>query len=159
MGGMKTIRQRVLSALLLGTACVVGCSSLTRIRTLGEVLDQGAVHQNKEQVLAMIEGKRLRTGSPDGRSWLDLDFNPDGNFAGTVRSFGTGPMSDRTSAADGTWRVEDNGRWCVDIAMRDWSMKERRCFHVFMLGNEMVLAGSATNRDAKAGAKARSDLK
>jgi hypothetical protein len=159
MGHMKTIRLRVLPALLFGAACVAGCSSLTRIRTLGEVLDQGAVHQDKDQVLAMIEGKLLQTGSPDGRSWLDLHFNPNGDFTGTVRAYGTGPMSDRTSAADGTWRVEDSGRWCVDITMRDWAMKERRCFHVFRLGSELVLAGSATNREAKAGVKAQSDLK
>jgi hypothetical protein len=128
------------------------------MHNLGDLLDKGAVHQNQEQVVSQVTGHTLKTISPDGKAWLNFAFAADKTFTGTVRAFAQYSLTDFTSKANGTWTVDPDGKWCLNITMTDWNMKQRSCFHLFFMPDQMVLSGSANDRAAQAGLRPRSDL-
>ena len=153
-----TTLSYVTFTILTMTGCQTSMLAMPPMYKLGQLLDQGAVNLPRADVVALFEGRSLKTISPDNESWFDIRFSRDGTLSGKVHAIGAMAIVRSSSQAIGTWTVDDAGQMCADTEMPEFYMKRRWCLTVFSLGDQLVFSKSPTRREAAAGVRPRSDF-
>jgi len=103
--------------------------------TVGALLASGAHKVEAPTLRTLIAGHRLQNRFMGAdREWTHA---ADGTLAGT--SVGT---QGQRSPGSGTWRVHDDGRYCVDIRWAGIGSPEAWCCYVFQRGSEFFDAPS-----------------
>ena len=119
--------------------------ALAQSATLGEALDKGAKKLEKADLDALMSGSRYEGRSTSGtdRSWTHA---ADGRLDAQAR----GAFANTSPRGTGTWRVSDDGQYCVDIAWGSaGKFPEKWCLHVFQQDGMYYGVRDAANRDAK----------
>ncbi len=92
------------------------------------VADDAAVKMTKDELLAFLPGTNVTHVNKGGstRRWTN---DPDGTLAASTdnKKYGSG-MGVRIHTSRGTWKVSDDGKYCIDI---DWKREaEKWCYSV-----------------------------
>jgi hypothetical protein len=113
---------------------------------LGELLAKQAVKLTKEDVEKLVTGANVyNRGTQTERWWDNL---PEGK----IRSArGAGSFShNRSFTGDGTWQVNDQGQYCVDLLWGNSRNPEKWCRFLFKVGSDYYGASSAENPESAA---------
>lgn len=111
--------------------------------TVGELLDKGG----KQWLKADYEGlfpARMQYRWPNGQGEGDLLFTADGQLSGTEHHY----ASRSESPATGTWKLEEDGKFCAPKEMPAWRSRTNLCWYVFRLADNQYMA-LTPDRDAK----------
>ncbi len=111
--------------------------------TVGELLDKGGKQWQKADYEGMFPA-RLQYRWPNGQGEGDLVFTADGQLSGSEYHY----ASRSESPATGTWKVEDDGKFCAPKEMKAWRSRTNLCWYSFRLGDEQFMS-LTTERDAK----------
>jgi hypothetical protein len=95
---------------------------------MSALAQDGAVKMTREELLSLLPGTKVTHISQAGseRHWTN---EPDGKFFATSNNklYGSATGTQIATHA-GTWKVSDEGKYCIDI---DWKrVSEKWCFHV-----------------------------
>ena len=105
---------------------VVGLAN-AQVVTLAEVKAKGAVQLGADELKQLMAGAKVvsRTNAGSTRRW---ENKADGTFTASSDNVGLVGRS-RPSSGNGTWRVADNGTFCVEI---QWNVTpEKWCRYIF----------------------------
>jgi hypothetical protein len=85
----------------------------------------GATKMTREELLAFLPGTKVTHVAQSGslRNWIN---EPDGKFVASTdnKKFGSA-LGTSTANSPGTWRVDDSGKYCIEI---DWKrINEKWC--------------------------------
>jgi hypothetical protein len=134
--------RHMLLAMLLST---VAQSAAAQALTLGQVKQKGATPLTKEELATLLPGSEYRRQV--GTVYTHWTNFPDGTVdAGRINS-GTRTVRYNRDGQDGTWRVRDDGAYCVDVA-GDYPAKW--CRTVYRLGNDYYAFSPRAVDEAKA---------
>jgi len=120
--------RRVMLVVLLGISAVGNA----QVTSLAEVKAKGAVQLSADELKQLMTGAKVvsRTNAGTTRRW---ENKADGTFAASSDNVGVMGRAHPTSG-NGTWRVADNGTFCVDI---QWSVTpEKWCRYIFKAGDK-----------------------
>lgn len=117
--------MRILIAVLLAATC--GAQPVLAQEneiSLEQLQARNAEKLSREKLEQLLPGARVMrmTGGGAELSWTN---HPDGKFIANdrqTRSGGLGQRSGMGGSAPGTWRISEDGRYCVDI---DWNTRDR----------------------------------
>lgn len=118
---------------LLVVVCMLAAPALAQEMTLAAAKEKGATRLAKQDLEKIMPRAGIRiSGSDSERTWTNA---PDGKLNGFVESrAGAGTRGRGTGT--GTWRITDDGRYCVDI---EWNRgKEDWCRVLYRMGNHLV---------------------
>jgi hypothetical protein len=92
------------------------------------IAQDGALKMTREELLSFLPGTKVTHVSEAGseRHWTN---EPDGKFFATTnnKKFGSS-LGTQGAAQAGTWKVNDEGKYCIDI---DWKrVHEKWCAYV-----------------------------
>lgn len=133
-----------IAALALFAAVVSTGTAEAQQLTLKEIQEKGAVRMTKEELLALIPGSTNTNPSFSSTNVRRFEHKADG----TVYASATGAFAGSGGRGSGTWSVNDEGRYCVDLTWpgRSGMLPEKWCAAVYKLGDETY----AISRDLKA---------
>jgi hypothetical protein len=119
------------------------CSSAgAQVATLGDVKAQGGVQLSAQELRNLMPEANVvsRTQGGSTRYWHN---RPDGTFSAVSDGRGQTGGRNAYANAEGTWRVTDEGRWCVSIpwprAPDNW------CRYIFRLDEKYYGVGTLSN--------------
>lgn len=98
-----------------------------------EIKAQNPVQLSADDLKQLIPGAKVvsRTNAGSTRMWTN---KPDGTFSASSDGRGSTGGRGYSSSAEGTWRIDEQGRWCVKIqwtgAVDDW------CRYMFKAGSK-----------------------
>ena len=99
--------------------------------TVGELMAQGGKPLSKEDVLALMPARVEQTWpNRQGEEVLVL------SEAGTITGTGYHYASRSTSPAEGTWKVEEDGKVCTPKTFTAWRNSTNLCWYGFQLGTQ-----------------------
>lgn len=92
---------------------------LASLVTTGVVAQNNAARMTKEELLSFLPGTKVTHTAASGsvRNWTN---EPDGKFVASTnnKKFGSAMGTTAGSAGQGSWKVNDDGKYCVDIAWK-----------------------------------------
>lgn len=108
------------------TLMVVWTLANGQAMTLADAKAKGAVQVSAADLKALLAGAKVVNQSPTGstRSW---DNRADGDLVASSDGRGNNPP--RSISGNGTWKVDDNGAYCVQI--RWTTLTEAWCRYVY----------------------------
>lgn len=113
---------------------------------LGEILGKQAVKLAKEDVEKLVVGANVYNRGLQSERWWDN--TPEGKVKGAR---GAGSFQhNRSFTGEGTWLVNDQGQYCVDLLWGSSKTPEKWCRFLFKVGDDYYGASSAENPDAAA---------
>ncbi len=140
---MKSNRACWIAGLAIGVSAGVAQSQDAK---LGELLCKQAQKQTKEDVEKLVVGANVYNRGTQSERWWDN--GPDGKIRAAR---GAGSFSyNRSFVGEGTWRVNDQGQYCVDMLWGNSKNPEKWCRFLFKVGDDYFGAASATNPDSAA---------
>ena len=102
-------------------AVSIGICALADAQTLtvGEIKTKGAVQLSSEDLKQLLPGAKVMSKLPDGttRRW---ENKPNGTLVASSDAAGMGGGRAYRVQGSGTWKIDDNGRFCVAI---QWNTK------------------------------------
>lgn len=111
--------------------------------TVGELLEKGGKQITKAEIMASMP-LRIQQKWPNGQGEEELFFSVDGKITGTGSHY-----SSRTdSPAEGTWAVEEDGKFCTPKKFTKWGSSTNLCWYVFRL-DENSFSALKTDADTK----------
>jgi hypothetical protein len=121
---------RVIAAVLFGVCGV----AQAQVLTLADVKAKNAVQLSADDLKQLMPSAKVvsHTNAGSTRKW---ENGTDGTFVASSDSKGVAAGRTRMSTGQGTWRVADNGRYCVTIK---WSLtsSEEWCRYIFKEGDQ-----------------------
>lgn len=126
----------VLSAatLLLGSQAVLAQANL------GELLEQGGRRLDKAEVQALLVGATLSGPTTTGGD-IRLEVKADGSLSGNIRSV-------RSVGVTGTWKLEDDARFCTDLTSAGPRPTQlTSCNHYYRRGTDFFVADAASTSE------------
>lgn len=121
--------------------------------TLGQVLDKGGERITEAQWRAMLPHKNLGFGQRS-QNRTTVTFTDDGKLAG-IESLWSGywshaNLSQPTRELKGSWKIDPDGKLCIDQVFGKYEEVYSGCVYMFRLGDHLfhVEAGSETDRSA-----------
>lgn len=111
--------------------------ALAQALTLAEVKAKGAVQLSAADLKQLLPGDTVISQTPTGstRRWQN---RADGDLSGS--SDGRGTQRALPYSGSGTWKIDDNGTYCVHIR---WNMlNEDWCRYVFRAGDKYYTFGT-----------------
>jgi hypothetical protein len=125
-----------LAALALATPAAAQVSNFADVRAAN------GVQLSAQQLRELMPGARVisRTQAGSTRRWQN---RPDGTFSATSDGRGQSGGRNTYASAEGTWRVADDGRLCVQIpwprSPDDW------CRYMFKVGDKYYGVGALSD--------------
>lgn len=113
---------------LLGMA-VLSAGHVQAQSTVAELTAQGGAQVSKDDFLAMIP-MRIQTQWPTRQGEEELFLTADNKITGKGYHYG----SRSESAANGNWKVEDDGKVCTPKTFTAWNSSTNLCWYFFKLG-------------------------
>ena len=115
---------------------------------LNDLKAQNGIQLSVDELKQLIPSAKvvspLEAGST--RRWTN---DPDGKFIASTDSRTTmGAAGARSTTAQGTWHIGDNGTYCVTIEWK--TVSENWCRYIFKVGEKYYGVGSIANGTAKA---------
>ncbi|PJI97593.1 hypothetical protein CLU85_2385 [Acidovorax sp. 69] len=111
--------------------------------TVGELLEKGGKQNTKAEIMALMP-MRIQQKWPNGQGEEELFFSVDGKITGTGSHY-----SSRTdSPVEGTWTVEEDGKFCAPKKFTKWGNSTNLCWYGFRLG-ENAFSALKTDADTK----------
>lgn len=110
--------------------------------TLGELLDAGARKLASDTFRTEIMDATVSGPSRTGGS-VEFVYRNDGTFTGTFSS----PQG-RGTGVVGNWKIDEDGRICVEFAIVATERRDRNCGFLFRLGEAYFASESGADRDA-----------
>lgn len=109
---------------------------------VGILLDKGAKKLQPEEVKALLTGATV-DAERGGNVHTKTTYKPDGSLSAHIQApdFSTGGV--------GSWRVEDNGSFCISISWTSQFAPVAGCSYVFRLGNSYYFSVSDSVRHAR----------
>ena len=101
--------------------------------TLAEVKAKSAVQLSADELKQLLPGAKVvnRTNAGSTRTWQN---DPNGTLVASSDNMGNTGGKARPSSGRGTWRLSDQGTYCVSIK---WNVQaEDWCRYVFKLGDK-----------------------
>lgn len=143
----STVRTAITLALALPAFALPVAAIAADPATLAEVQAADGKRLSRDEVLALVTGSRAESTGRTG-SDRQLDHGKDGRMTG--RSYGANQRSGGT-AAEGTWRVNDNGAYCVDLNWKGATVNvdEKWCGGLWKVGGAYYVVLGSTP-DARA---------
>lgn len=141
----QSVGLALLWALSTGAAAAtaaVAVAAADPIITAQELIDRGAVRVPVDAVKALLAaGARIETIAPTSGNTQLWTNEPSGNFIASSK----GKLG-ATSTAQGTWKVTDDGLYCVEIAWKGGG--EQWCHAVYLLDSATYLAPADLTKNA-----------
>src|SRR5574343_1707218 len=122
-----TTKNQLMLPCLLGMA-VLSAGHVQAQSTVAELTAQGGAQVSKDDFLAMIP-MRIQTQWPTRKGEEELFLTADNKITGKGYHYG----SRSESAANGNWKVEDDGKVCTPKTFTAWNSSTRLCWYVFQL--------------------------
>ena len=110
--------------------------------SLGDVKAKGGVQLDVRELRDLMPGAKVvsRTQAGSTRSWQN---RPDGTFTATSDGRGQSGGRNTYASGEGTWRVTDDGKWCVTI---QWPRSpDNWCRYMFRLDDKYYGVGTLSN--------------
>ena len=121
---------RIIAAVLtLG----LSAAAAAQVTTYADVKAKNGVQLSTTDLKQLMPGAKVisRTQAGSTRTW---ENKPDGTLSASTDGRGVTGGRNAYASASGTWRVSDEGRFCVKIpwprSPDDW------CFHMFKIGDK-----------------------
>jgi hypothetical protein len=123
-------------------ACPV---AMAQVMSFGELQQKGVVKLSAQELRGIAQGAKVidRAATGSVRQWE----NEIGGEFPAVSSNASTPGG-KPVYGKGTWRIEDDGRYCVEIAWR--TSTEKWCRHIFRSGDKLYSSTAGTKPDVKA---------
>lgn len=121
---------------------VVGTSVLAQT-TVGELLGKGGKQTTKAEFIALMPFQ-VQSKWPNGQGEEELFFSVDGKITGSGYHY----QSRTSSPVEGTWSVDEDGKYCVPKRFTAWGTSTNLCFYGFRLG-ESSFSALTTDADSK----------
>jgi hypothetical protein len=138
------MRQSLLAPLLLALPFAVQADELL----LNDLKAQNGIQLSVDEMKQLIPGAKVTNVLESGstRNWTN---EADGNFvASTDARSSRGAGGAKSSTAQGTWHIGDNGTYCVTL---EWKTRsENWCRYIFKVGEKYYGVASVANGTAKA---------
>lgn len=125
---------------VLSMVCPV---AIAQVVDFGEL--QGVVRLSAQELRGIAEGAKVSIVSVD-RFFQQWENESGGKLAASTRNLNAN--NPRLGYGNGTWRIEDDGRYCVEIAWARSSMNW--CRHIFRSGDKLYSSAESTNPNGKA---------
>lgn len=109
---------------------------------VGILLDKGARKLSSEEVKALLSGATV-DAERGGNVHTKTTYKPDGSLSAHIQA------PDFSSGGVGSWRVEDNGRFCISISWTSQFPSVAGCSYAFQLGNSIYFSVSDSVRHAR----------
>lgn len=128
---------------MIGGMMVMGLWSALAIAqsTLGELLDAGGKKLSKEQVRTALIGAHV-TGKTFAGSTVETDYKADGTYSGFSTLAQGGSMG-----IDGTWKVDDGGKLCVEFRVPSGRINSSCAFY-YTLSDQYYVSESDSERNS-----------
>jgi Protein of unknown function (DUF995) len=131
------------SATTLFVLCLASPVAIAQVVGFGEL--QGAVKLSAQELRGIAEGAKASTISASNFS-QQWENESGGKLTASSRNLSSN--NPRLGYGSGTWRIEDDGRYCVEIA---WARSsEKWCRHIFRSGGKLYLSAGSASPDGKA---------
>lgn len=124
---MTNLTKRLLTVL----AGLSVCAAAHAQSTVGELLEKGGKRFTKEDMQAMLP-YRIKWQWPNRQGEEELVLSVDGKITGSGYHF----QSRSTSPAEGTWKLEDDGKLCAQKTFTTWNSSPSQCWYGFELGKD-----------------------
>lgn len=121
---------------------VFGPSALAQT-TVGDLLEKGGKQTTKAEIIASMP-MRTQSKWPNGQGEEELLFSVDGKITGSATHFQSGT----DSPVEGTWTVDETGKFCVPKRFTKWGNSTNLCWYGFRLG-ESTFGALKTEPDSK----------
>ncbi len=115
-------------ALLLALSVSVSAQAQMLI---SEFVQKGGKQMTKADLLEMMP-IRLKSKWPNRQGEEDLVLSVDGKITGTGHHY----ASRTQSAAEGAWRIEDDGKMCTPKKWLQWGSSANLCWYILKSGDE-----------------------
>lgn len=124
-------------SMLAGAALLLLSQAAVAQATLGELLEQGGKRLERAEVQALLVGATLAGPTTMGGD-VRLEVKADGSLSGNIRGV-------RSYGVMGTWKLEDDGRFCTDLTSAgSRPVQFASCNHYYRRGNEFFAADAAS---------------
>ena len=113
---------------LLLLCCICSAPASAQVVTLADIKGKGAAQLSAEELKQLMPGARVisRTHAGSTRRW---ENETDGTLVASSDVIGKGSGRAHPASGQGSWRVTDQGTYCVSI---DWRRApEQWCRHIF----------------------------
>ena len=130
-----------ISAIFLLTIPSMTLADTSANLTLGDLMNQGAVQQSRDDLLSLLPGAKVSNVSHNGsvRHWENIEGK---EFVASATN-PTAGLNYARFTGKGSWRLGDNGTYCVHI---EWPVtSEQWCHFIFKVGNKYYTVRSATD--------------
>jgi hypothetical protein len=108
------------------------------ITNYADVKSNGGVQLSTTELKDLLPGAKVvsRTQAGSTRTWTN---KPDGTLTASTDGRGFAGGKNNYATAEGTWKINDNGRWCVNIK---WPVSaDEWCRVMFKVGNKYYSVG------------------
>jgi hypothetical protein len=109
---------------------------------VGILLDKGARKLQAEEVKALLSGATV-DAERGGNVHTKTTYKPDGSLSAHVQT------QDVSTGGVGSWKVEDNGSFCISIRWTSHLPPIAGCSYVFKLGDSFFFSVSDSVRHAR----------
>ncbi len=109
-----------------------GCASVPDGPTVGELLSKGGRQMTKADFVKNLPA-RIQQQWPNRKGEEELFYSVDGKITGTGKHY----ASKTTSPAEGTWKIEDDGKLCVPKKWTAWGSSTNLCWYGYVVGGEL----------------------
>lgn len=131
------MRPRFTLATLASWSLLLASTSALAEATLGELLEAGARRLEKAEVEALLVGATL-SGPTDSGGDVRLEVRADHSLSGTLR------VTIRSIGVTGSWKLEDDGRFCTDLGSSGpRPIQVTACNHYYLRGKDVFVADAA----------------
>jgi len=130
-------------AVLLAFSFVAGAAWPQVEMPVGILLDKGGRKLSSEEVRALLSGATV-DAQRSGNVQTKTLYKPDGSLSAQIQA------PDASTGGTGTWKVEDDGKFCISI---NWTLHfppVAGCSYVFRLGDSFYFSVSDSVRHARA---------
>jgi hypothetical protein len=118
--------------------------ALAQVVDFGEL--QGVVKLSAQELRSIADGAKV-TNISEGRYSRQWENESGGKLTASTKDLNSSGRV-RQGYGSGTWRIEDDGRYCVEIT---WSRSsEKWCRHIFRSGDKLYLSTESANPGGKA---------
>ncbi|MGE4449737.1 MAG: hypothetical protein AB7E15_15695, partial [Azospira sp.] len=131
----------VISAIFLLIIPSLALADTSANLTLGDLMNQGAVQQSRDDLLSLLPGAKVSNVSRNGsvRHWENIEGR---EFVASATN-PTAGLNYARFTGKGSWRLGDNGTYCVHI---EWPVtSEQWCHFIFKLGSKYYTVRSTTD--------------
>jgi hypothetical protein len=110
---------------------------------VGILLDKGGKKLSSEEVKALLTGATV-DAERGGNVHTKTTYRPDGSLSAHLQTM------DFSTGGAGSWKVEDNGSFCISINWTSQFPPVAGCSYVLKLGNSYFFSVSDSVRHARA---------